>query len=74
LVKAAVSRDRDYVICWHCRRQILAGQEAEQVMTVWQQGCAPLCRCGEFVGRASAGLIIVGTAGFALAALMADLL
>jgi hypothetical protein len=34
----------------------------------------PLRRCGEFIGRASAGLIMVGTAGFALAAVMMDLL
>jgi hypothetical protein len=34
----------------------------------------PLRRCGELIGRASAGLIMVGTAGFALAAVMMDLL
>lgn len=34
----------------------------------------PLRRYGEFMGRASAGLIIVGTATFALAAMMMDLL
>jgi hypothetical protein len=33
-----------------------------------------LSRCGEIVGRASAALIIAGTASFALAAMMADLL
>lgn len=40
------------------------------------QKCAigtPLRRCGEFIGRASAGLIIVGTAGFALMAMMLEL-
>jgi len=35
---------------------------------------APIRRCGEIIGRASAGLIVVGTAGFALAAAMMDLL
>jgi hypothetical protein len=39
-----------------------------------RQSRLPFGRCGEFVGRASAGLIIVGTVGFALAAVMADLL
>jgi hypothetical protein len=39
-----------------------------------QQGYGPLSRYGEIVGRASAGLIIAGTASFALAAMMADLL
>jgi hypothetical protein len=39
-----------------------------------QQGRAPFRRYGEIVGRASAGLIIAGTASFALAAMMADLL
>jgi hypothetical protein len=39
-----------------------------------QQQKLPLRRCGEFIGRASAGLIVVGTAGFALAAVMMDLL
>jgi hypothetical protein len=34
----------------------------------------PIRRCGEIIGRASAGLIVVGTAGFALAAAMMDLL
>jgi hypothetical protein len=39
-----------------------------------QPGSMPFRRCGEIVGRASAGLIIAGTASFALAAMMADLL
>ena len=34
----------------------------------------PLRRYVELIGRASAGLIIFGTAGFALAAIMMDLL
>jgi hypothetical protein len=38
------------------------------------KGQRPFRRYGEFMGRASAGLIIVGTAGFALAAMMIDLL
>lgn len=33
----------------------------------------PLRRYGELIGRASAGLIIVGTAGFALMAMMLEL-
>jgi hypothetical protein len=43
-------------------------------MTDPHQGRASLSRCGEIVGRASAGLVIVATAGFAIVALMADLL
>jgi hypothetical protein len=35
---------------------------------------APLSRCGEMVGRAAAGLIIVASASLAIVAVMADLL
>jgi hypothetical protein len=35
---------------------------------------APLTRCGEMVGRASAGLIIVAIISFAFAAIVADIL
>lgn len=43
-------------------------------MTNLVHGRVPLGRCGEIVGRASAGIVIAGAACFALAALMADLL
>ena len=33
----------------------------------------PRTRCGDFLGRASAGLIILALAGFALAAVLIDL-
>jgi hypothetical protein len=39
-----------------------------------QRGRRPFGRCGEILGLASAGLVIAGTASFALAALMADFL
>jgi hypothetical protein len=42
-------------------------------MRYHRAGCIPFGRCGEIVGRASAGLVIAGTASFALAAIMADL-
>jgi hypothetical protein len=41
-------------------------------MRIPQHGRASLSRCGDILGRASAGLVIGGTASFALAALMAD--
>jgi hypothetical protein len=39
-----------------------------------QQGHLPFSRCGDLVGRLSAGLIIAATVSFALVAAMADLL
>jgi hypothetical protein len=39
-----------------------------------QNGRLAASRCGDIIGRASAGLVIAATASFALAALMADLL
>jgi hypothetical protein len=43
-------------------------------MSSVHHGHVPLRRCGEIVGRASAGLVIAATASFALAALMVDFL
>jgi hypothetical protein len=49
-------------------------KNGQQAMRLPRQGRESFGRCGEIVGRASAGLVIVGTAGFALAAMVADLL
>jgi hypothetical protein len=64
---------RDQFAAGTLREQCCHGRRTETEMT-YTQGRTYVARCGEVVSRASAGLIIVGTAGFALAAIIADIL
>jgi hypothetical protein len=48
--------------------------QTKSARTGKSEAAVPILRCGDWMGRASAGLIILGTVSFALAAAMADFL